>query len=305
MRPLPISRRSWLLGTLAFTAIGASKPDHPELDKIRARGREAGMEGFDESESAHYLAIGDAKQKFREEALAVCESVLADYRKYFKDKGFELTEPKSKLVVVTLQGPKAYAMFTGGFADAVGGHFDVKVNYQVMFNFRGTGANPKAPIAEQDNTFTLVHESIHQLTYNTGLLDLEADAPLCIIEGLATIGETWGPKKRGVIGAVNRRRLLGLEQGRQEGAKWIPLVNLLADDKFLDPEKSENKVVQVAYAESWMLLNKQMKDPARLPRFRAYLAALRAKPDPSKRIEMATTHLGDLEKLDRELRSNR
>ncbi len=296
------TRRSWLLGSLAVAVLGASPPDHPELDGIRAKGKQAGMEGFDESESDHYLAIGDAPKRFRDEALSVCDSVFKDYRKYFSDKGFELSAPKAKLVVVTLQGPKAYAMFEGGFVDdAIGGHYDLEENRLVMFDFRGTGANPKAPVAEQENTFVLVHETMHQLTYNTGLLDLKSDVPLCIAEGLATIGETWAPRKKGVIGSTNRRRLLGLELGRKQGVKWIPIARLLADDKLLNEEKTQ----QVAYAESWMLVNKLLKDPARLPKFRAYLAALRDKPDPARRIEIATTHLGDLEKLDRDVRSGK
>jgi hypothetical protein len=300
--PKPISRRSWLVGTLAFAALGDAGEDHPELAKIRAKGREAGMEGFDESESTHYLAIGDSPQKFREGALAVCEAVYSDYRKYFGDKGFEVTEQKAKLVVVALQGPKAYAMFEGGFVDdVIGGHFDIEENRLVMFNYLGTGANPKSRVPEQDNTLALVHETIHQLTYNTGLLEAKADVPLCVAEGLATFGETWAPRKRGVIGATNKRRLLGLEEGRKQGVKWIPLATLLADDKLFNDEKTQ----QVAYAESWMFVSKMMKDPAKLPKFRAYLAALRDKPEPSKRIEVATTHLGDLEKLDREVRSAR
>jgi hypothetical protein len=298
-----ISRRRWLLGSLAIAALGASRPDdHPELDKIRARGREAGMEGFDDSESEHFLAIGDAPTKFREEALTICEAVLADYLKYFRQKGFELTKPKEKLVVVTLQGPKAYAMFEGGFIDeAVGGHYDLDENRLVMFNFRGTGANPKAPVAEVDNTLALVHELTHQLVYNTSVLQRQVGAPTLVDEGLATFGETWAPKKRGVIGATNRRRLLGLELAREEGVEWIPLATLLTNDKLF----SEKKTTQIAYAESWIFVSKMMKEPARLRKFRDYLAALREKSDPSKRIEIATTHLGDLTKLDKEMRSAR
>ena len=56
-----MTRRSWLLGALAASlAGGAPRAGHPRLDAIRAKGRQAGMEGFDESESPHYLAIGDA-----------------------------------------------------------------------------------------------------------------------------------------------------------------------------------------------------------------------------------------------------
>ncbi len=306
--PVTLTRRSWLLGTLAFTAFGAADPDHPELDPIRTRGKQAGMEPFDESESAHFLAIGDAGSRFRQEALAVCESVLTDYRKYFKDKGFTLNDPKGKLVVVTLGGPKSYAMFEGEMiGDTVGGHFDLKENRLVMFDYRGIGANPKAPVAEQDNTFVLVHETIHQLTFNTGLLELESDVPLVIAEGLATIGETWAPKRKGVFGTTNKRRLLGLQGARKSGETWIPIAKLFAEDKLLSEAatEKENQTAQLAYAESWMLMNKLLKDHARLIQFRAYLAALREKPDPSKRMEVATTHFGDIDKLDREVRSGR
>jgi hypothetical protein len=297
-----LTRRSWLIGGLALVSLGAARLDHPELDKIRARGKKAGMEGFDETDSTHYLGIGDAPQRFRSEALGVCEAVATDYRKYFNEKKFELTNPKDKLVVVILGGPQSYAMFTGGFiGDSEGGHFDLEENHLVMFDYRGIGANPKAPIAAEDNTLALVHETIHQLTYNTGLLALDADIPLCVTEGLATFGETWRPKKRGQIGAKNLRRLQGLTDSLKSGQQWIPLATLLTNDKLL----KEEKTAQLAYAESWMFVNKMMKDPTKLPKFRNYLAALRQKPDPTKRLETATSHLGDLTKLDQEIRSSR
>jgi Protein of unknown function (DUF1570) len=300
----PISRRNWLLGTLALSALGAGpQQEKAALDEIRAKGKKAGMEGFDESESAHYVGIGDSSKGFREEALKLCETIATEYRKHFGERGFQLEMPKKKLVVVVLRGPKSYVMFEGGFIDeAIGGHFDLETNRLVIFDFAGPGANPKDPVPEQNNTLQLVHETIHQLTFNTGMLDLKADVPLCISEGLATYAETWRRDRRlGVIGAENKRRLLGLKQGLEEGAAWIPLKTLLEDDKvFNDP-----KTVQVAYAESWMFVYTMLKQPARLAKFRAYLAALRDKPDPSRRIEVATTHLGDLDKLDKELRGGR
>ena len=298
-----ISRRTLLLGALASSAFGAAPfQGNPKLEAIQARGRQAGMEGFDESESKTYVGIGDAAKGFREEALAICESVAADYRKHFTGKGFELAWPKEKLAIVILRGPRSYAMFEAGFIpDAGAGHFDLEENRLVMFDFRGPGANPKAPIAEQNNTLALAHETVHQLTFNTGVLDLKADIPLCVTEGLATYGETWRPHHKGEIGSKNNRRLLGLNQAAQQGKKWIPLATLLADDKLINDEKTE----QIAYAECWMFAYKMMKEPARTAKFRAYLAALREKPDPAKRLEIATTHLGDLDKLDKEIRTVR
>ncbi len=298
--PGRISRRSWLLGSVAGLGLGARVALGDEaIDAIKAQARKAGMEPFDESETEHYHGVGDASKRFRDDALSICEAVAIDYRKHFEAKGFELTWPKDKLRVVILLGPKSYAMFEGGFVDeAIGGHFDLDRNRLVMFDFRGTGANPKAPVAEIDNTLALVHEAIHQLTYNTGVLDLKADVPLCVTEGLATYGETWGPRHRGEIGVINSRRRLGLELARRAGIKWIPLATLLADDKLVNDEKTQ----QIAYAESWMFVYKMLRDRSKLPRFRNYLAALRERPDPAKRIEIAREHLGDLDKLDKEIR---
>lgn len=300
---LAISRRSWLLGSFALAALGAGQdPKNPAIEAIRARGKMVGMEGFDESETKSYLGIGDARKSFREAALEICEAVAADYRKHFTDRGFELAEPTGKLVVVILMGPKSYAMFEGGFIDdAVGGHFDLEDNRLVMFDFRGPGANPRAAIPEQDNTLALVHETIHQLTFNTGLLDLKGDVPLLVSEGLATYGETWRPRHKSDIGAVNLRRRKGLDEGRKQGVKWIPLATLLAEDKLFNEVRTQ----QVAYAECWLFTNKMMRDKTRLPMFRAYLEALRQKPDPKNRVVLATTHLGDLEKLDNEIRTGR
>ena len=296
----PISRRSWLLGMGSGLGLGVRLAFGDEsIEAIKSKARKAGMEPFDESETANYRGVGDASRRFREEALTVCEAVATDYRKHFSDKGFELTSPKEKLTVVILLGPKSYAMFEGGFVDeAIGGHFDLDANRLVMFDYRGTGANPKAPVAELDNTLALVHETIHQLTFNTGVLDLKADVPLCVSEGLAVYGETWRPRHKGEIGAINLRRGRGLELGRQAGVKWIPLSTLLVEDKLLNEDRTRD----VAYAESWMFVHKMMKDPAKLPKFRSYLAALREKPDPSRRIEVARANLGDLDKLDKEIR---
>ena len=59
---------------------------------------------------------------------------------------------------------------------------------------------------------------------------------------------------------------------------------------------------QIVYAESWMFVHKLLKDPARLPKFREYLKALRDKPDPAKRLALARAHLGVLARLEKEIR---
>ncbi len=296
--PRSISRRSWLMGALGGVVVlpGLAR-GADALEVIRAQGRQASMGPFETFDSENFRGIGDASPAYQREALGVCEAVAAEYRKHFRDRGFELTKPAERLTVVILASPQSYAAFEKGFVDdATGGHFDLGANRLVTFDFRPRGRKPLAnqAVPEEDNTLALVHETIHQLTFNTGVLDLKADVPRCVSEGLATYGETWRPKLKGALGAKNGRRLLGLAGVAKPASSWIPLSRLLAEDKLFDDPKTE----QVAYGECWKFAHKLMRDAVRLPRFRAYLAALRANPDPTKRVALATTHLGDLDRLD-------
>ena len=229
------------------------------------------------------------------EALELCEALGDDYRKHFAEKGFDLATPRNKLVVVLLSSPKAYAAFEGeaDLAMAVGGHFDLVANYQVTFDYRSDAADAPAN-AERINTFTLVHETVHQLTFNTGVLDLEADVPLAISEGLATYAETWRPRNRGEIGKRNQPRLDG-----SRGARWIPLERLIGEDEVFQKEATAT----AAYAEAWLLSYYFLKGAGHkeVARFRGYLDALLKRPDPKRRLDLAAEHFGDLSRLNRQL----
>ncbi|HEY2154001.1 MAG TPA: DUF1570 domain-containing protein, partial [Isosphaeraceae bacterium] len=143
------------------------------------------------------------------------------------------------------------------------------------------------------NSFTLSHETNHQLDFNAGLLDRAGDVPLCISEGLAAYGETWRLNPHVPIGRVNWPRLKG--RGK---APWIRLEQLLSEDNLLDDEASRN----AAYAQSWVLIHYFMIDSTRTPKLRAYLAAIKPRRDPSHRLEDARAHFGDLDVLDKHLR---
>lgn len=298
-------RRGWLRGVLAsgFIAPLAGVADARDvLEQIRAKGRAAQMQPFDSSESVHFVGIGDALSRYRDDCLKLCESFAADYFAHFRSRGFNLEWPEAKLPVVILGGPTSYVAFEKEFPDeAVGGHFDLEANWLVTFDFRPLANAPRDPGAGDprlDNTLALVHETFHQLSYNTGMLDRKSDVPLCLIEGLATYAETWGPNNRGVIGAINVRRRRGLAQAQKAGERWVSVKQLLADDKPLEDEKTQ----QAAYAVSSLLVHKLMKDPARLPQFRAYLKAVQAANDPARRVALAEVQFGDLDKLDRDIR---
>ena len=263
------------------------------LDAIERKAKAAGLPPFRTAETATFRGIGDAPAAFIDESLAVCEALAVDYRKQFARREFPLTEPAGKLQIVVLSSPRAYAAFekTDDPGEGVGGHYDLAGNYQVTFDSR-VGATGPAGLAERVNSFTLVHETIHHLTYNTGVLDRASVVPTAISEGLATFAETWRPRKRGEIGQTNRLRL-----DARRGARWIPVARLLTEDALFEAPETRD----VAYAEAYLLTSWFLKDPARTRRFVAYLDALRKKPAPKEREAVARQHLGDLKQLDGQL----
>jgi hypothetical protein len=135
------------------------------------------------------------------------------------------------------------------------------------------------------------------LTFNTGLLNRLGDVPLCLSEGLATYCELWRPGDRPPLGTINRPRLRAIAEARDPSAAWIPAAKLLSDDETLRAEPTR----QQAYAQSWLLVHAFLTSRASLPAFRAYLDALRGRRDSRSRLDDATTHLGDLDRLDRML----
>ena len=308
-----IGRRTWLaglaLGALGWRAARARADADDAAERIRARGRESRMDPFEEAESAHFRAVGDAPARFRKEALDLAEAFAADYFAHFRGKGFALEWPAGKLPVVVLASAKSYVAFEKGDVDeAVGGHFDLDANWLVTYDARAAAGAGVARAADAgdprlDNTLTLVHETFHQLSYNTGLLDRRADVPLCLVEGLATYAETWRPGRRpgGTIGAVNARRRQALAQAGRGGTGWIPLKAMLADDALVDAQAT----AQVAYAEGWLLAHKLLKDPARLVQLRDYLKEAPPAGDAAvaKRVERAAARFGDLDRLDRDIRT--
>jgi hypothetical protein len=310
--PEVLSRRSMLTcALLALSGLGGStaavfaqsKPDRSttEAEEIAAAekvARDAKLGPLSHSTSAHFLAIGDAPDEHREAALKLCEALGQDFLAQFRKLGFKLAYPDHRLTIVTLKDTTSYAVFLGRKPDKdEGGCYDLVTKRLLIFDFRSDAAEIQASETRK-NLFSLVHETAHQLSFNTGLLNAENDVPLCISEGLATYVELWEPGVKKVIGRRNQPRLNGLLLATDEDVSWIALSELLADDKaFEDP-----KTVQLAYAESWLLVHHMLKPGARLPKFREYLAAASQASKPDDRVKLAEKRLGSLSKLNREVK---
>ncbi len=261
-----------------------------ESERVEELGRKAGLGPFRTARSEHFLAVGDAREAFLRSALKHCEALGKVLIKHLRDKGFRLEYPKMPLTVVALKGQESYGALLGEAPGKdVGGHYDLETNRLVMFDFRG---GPKGPAdgAERLNLFTLVHETAHQLSFNTGLFDRDRPPPLSLSEGIATYVELWVPGDRNPIGGLNRPRLRAL----RAADNWIPIADLLSDDR---PFRGED--AQLAYAESWLLTHHFLRSSTRVPKFRDYLAELRQETRPAGARAVAEKRIGPLDRLDK------
>lgn len=298
-RPRP-SRRT-ALGGLLLTLLGHSRavhadsPGDAERQSVAERARAAGLGRLEFVTSPRYLVMGDTPSSFLAQALKLCDALARDFLDHFEKKGLPVQPPGERLTVIVLSGPDAYAAYQGlepGRAD--GGHYERGTNRLVMFDNRSRGG-ASAGLARA-NTIALMHESTHQLAYNTGLLDRGADVPGWLSEGLAMYGEVRSPDGRNKVGAVNRERVLTLVDARSAGM-GPSLAELLQGDDTLDAPATE----QAAYALSWLLVYHLLQTPERVESLRGYLRVIRTRHDSSRRAADVESAFGDTTRLESEL----
>jgi Protein of unknown function (DUF1570) len=305
--PGVLSRRSLVQGVIAaLSGLGSGSlvpgqeakapggaTDAEEIAKVEKLARDARLGSLHHTRSAHFLAVGDAPEPHQRQALTLCEALGEAFLVHFRRRGFTLEYPDRRLTVIALRDQDSYAALLGEAPGKdVGGHYDLETNRLVIFDFRPQ-QEALAAQAARVNLFTLVHETAHQLSFNTGILNRQADVPVCVSEGLATYVELWRPGVKNAIGGVNRPRMEALRQA----VDWIQIGDLLADDTAFEP-----KTGQLAYAESWLLVHYLLRAGARQPRFRQYLAELPGSNKPADRTRIAAKTLGPLAQLDHELK---
>jgi Protein of unknown function (DUF1570) len=302
-----LSRRSLVQGVLtAITGLSSSSlvagqgPTSPgrateaeEIAEVEKLLREARLAPLYNTSTAHFLVVGDAPEAHQRQALALCESLGEAFLIDFRKRGFTLEYPDRRLTVIALRDQDSYSALLGEAPGKdVGGHYDLQTNRLVIFDFR-----PKQEAivgqAERVNLFTLVHETAHQLSFNTGMLNRQVDLPQCVSEGLATYVELWRPGVKNAIGGINRPRMEDLRRAKD----WIQIGDLLADDTAFD-----KKTEHLAYAESWLLVHYLLWGKSRQTRFRQYVTEVQAANKGDGRLRIAERVLGPIAKLDHELK---
>lgn len=309
--PAPICRRRYLAlvaaGLLAIprragadVALTPPVTDEEARKAVEERARAAGLGPFRVRNSSHFQALGDVPGGFLDLVLADCEDVAGDFVAHVNARGFAVALPSRRMTVVALSGDATYGRFLGERASLnSGGRYDFKNDRLIVYDYRPARGR-MALRAGRLNLLTLTHEVTHQVCFDGGILDREGDAPRFVVEGLATYTEERPPGPRPSIGRINATRLDNLAHIQRE-VPWPSMKSLLADDDAILGRRGGPRLL-LAYAQSWLFTYYFMRDPSRTPAYRAYLAAIRPRRDPARRLDDASEHLGDLDTLDVELR---
>jgi Protein of unknown function (DUF1570) len=311
-------RRAWLqrlvagaaalecLGFSPARGIASQDPKAPgpaaddaddQLKQAEARVRKVTNRPIRTIRSAHFQAVGDASESFMNLTLADCELIALDYLDHYRAKGFEVKLPDRRLTLVIFFDERPYMKMTPGVSIEMPGFYVRPENWLALFDFRNVPMHQYR--AANANISILAHECTHQLTFNTGLLNRQGDAPKAIIEGFGTYAEPRALRGRSQPGKINVMRLDNLAHV-QRRTKWIEVKELLTDERTAFGKTGDQAML--FYAESWLLVYHLMNSPTRLPQFRAYLKAIQARKDQNHRFDDAETHFGNLDRLDQELR---
>jgi len=268
---------------------------------------------FEVVTTPHYLICTNAGQGYGEWCGQLFERLHVGFLQFWTERIPGLEAPDRPLVAIAFASQKEYQAFqladAGGQVGEAQGYYSARTNRMVLFDLpreeaRGRALNikeiQKLALRNPAAIATVIHEAVHQLSFNIGLQTRYADNPIWFSEGLAMYFETPDLETRTgwrTIGKLNSSRL---DQYRAV-AKTRPreIRSLIStDDRFRDPQTAID-----AYAEAWALhyfLLKTQKD-----KYNSYLKMLGAKPPlrwntPEQRIADFETAFGPLADVERE-----
>ncbi|WP_145028148.1 DUF1570 domain-containing protein [Caulifigura coniformis] len=270
-------------------------------------------------ETKHYVIVSRASRAYANWCGSLLERLRNGFLAYWDREGIELEPGAPHLPVLILQNKgqfREYAVRDGASAAAeTAGYYSARTNRIVLYDLTADlGGRPLGEATQREeitrrlskspgSVATVVHEAVHQLSFNSGLQTRYADNPMWASEGLAMYFETPD------LGAGTRWTTAGkvsvwrLEEFRGSLTKrptnsFISLIE--GEERFRAPEQMTG-----AYAESWVLVH--FLATKKRAKWAEYLGVLRAKPPlifqtPEERLaEFRSVFGDDLAALEREM----
>ena len=245
-------------------------------------------------DSKRFLAVANADEPFVERQLLYCETLYDLFFDHFRAKRFGVREPAGRLMVAVFDTPVGFESYIGRrMPNAVTGIYHTPSNRLVVYDYaknRSFEETKRLARAEarrinsdldrrryidtlnrrasefrtEANIGTVMHEVAHQLSFNCGMLNREADVPFWVAEGLATYCEATENGAWQGIGEPNPERIQALAPAVHGQAPFIKLRDLAERDDWM----RDTRTALMAYAQGWALFKMLMEErPAQLRRF--------------------------------------
>ncbi len=216
----------------------------------------------------HYLVLASAGRA--SEYAKVFEEQYTTLQRYFKLRGFTLSDPQFPLVAVVFPSQKQFTEYAReeGSKTMVNmqGYYSPRSNRVALFesNEKSVAVSMIDPLTPADRQMplfgtngsevkaTMIHEATHQIAYNIGLHSRTGETPRWVVEGMATAFEPDGMRSSLASSQpyqrINRERYLVFQNFVKSGRR--PAKSLRS---FVESDALYETSVLDFYAQSWAL----------------------------------------------------
>ena len=224
--------------------------------------------GLEIGSTRHYLVLAPTGRA--SEYAKVFEEQYSTLQRYFKVRGFTLTDPQFPLVAVVFPSQQKFVEYARGEGSKtmanMQGYYSPRTNRVALFESAGksvavseidslTSPVRQMPLfgtAGSELKSTMVHEATHQVAYNIGLHSRTGETPRWVVEGMATTFEPEGMRST-LAGSqpherINSERYLVFQNFVKTGRR--PTKSLRS---FIETDDLYHSSVLDFYAQSWAL----------------------------------------------------
>jgi hypothetical protein len=309
-------------------AVTQESPEQAFASRMKRLERDKKLAPLSRFDSRHFTAWSNADPAFTKARLRNCEMLYQLFFDHFRQRGFAVQPPESRLQVAVFDSQAGFDGYLGiHMPTGVTGVYSRSDNQLVLYDLmqgRGLEADRQkavresrsiardldkiryletvqrhlTEVSEDGGLSAAMHETAHHLSFNCGLLNRHGDVPVWLCEGLACYCEATEAGGWQGIGEPNPGRLRTLSGALQRRQRFLPLRDLVQKD---DWRLTTNSAL-LGYAQSWALFRLLMQEqPAAL---RRYLELIADRPTPDHRLEdfaeVFGANLGRLERHYRE-----
>ncbi|MEZ6126981.1 MAG: DUF1570 domain-containing protein [Planctomycetaceae bacterium] len=248
--------------TFSIDAVDSDRPFTKfDTDELSAELLRLTGDGFRIQQTQHFVLCSSASELYTSYCGRLLERVADEFERLFRDGQVKLTPLNHPLPVIIFREPVMFQEFAAkqhpdvSFTD-VPGYYSVRDNQMLIAAVSGdrdfhTNSDVLRELKKRPRQVeTIVHEAVHQLCFNSGLMVRYAETRLWLAEGLAVYFEPIG--RGGSLvwnrpGAPSSIHLPGFKTATASGRFQVPIHDLLtSDDAF-----SNSETVAAAYAEAW------------------------------------------------------